>query len=285
MMFVARSFWLLLSALFVGSGPAAAQSFLDSDFYCRAYGCVIVHDGFTFDVYDNYDFTTGGSAPPGGRMIAWSGNPFQGSGLVNPVVTGTRTEGFHTIPLQEEGVRFAIDQDGDGSIDLSTPGNQRGFLDASGVFQPFQLSGASRLGTVEETSRRSFYLSSRTDFYLAAQARVLGDISEFSNSTRLADVAFLYGVTRSGTDDGMRFGSRTRNGNYIRPLNNVDDLADISTPGTYILEFRNAIRRQSSPSLPEQSVRFDYTYGFEDYDLSMGAGDLRYQIEFTFYNR
>ncbi|MEL6664337.1 MAG: hypothetical protein AAFR33_15190, partial [Pseudomonadota bacterium] len=39
---------------------AAAQSFLDSDFYCRTYGCVVVHDGNTFDVYDNYNFSTGG---------------------------------------------------------------------------------------------------------------------------------------------------------------------------------------------------------------------------------
>ncbi|MEL6754378.1 MAG: hypothetical protein AAFO57_10150 [Pseudomonadota bacterium] len=264
---------------------AAAQSFLDSDFYCRTYGCVVVHDGNTFDVYDNYNFSTGGTVPVGGRMIAWAGNPFQGVGTVNPVFSGTRTEGFHTIPLEDEGAVFGIDSDSNGIIDLSPGVNQRGFLDASGVFESFSVSGGASLTALEQTNERSFFLSSRTDFYLAAQASVLGQASDFNSTVRFEDIGFAYGVTRSGNDDGMSFGSRARNGNYIRPLGNVDDLSDIAGPDTYIMEFRNAIRQRSAPNLPDQSVRFDYAYGFQDYDLSMGAGYLRYQIEFTFYNR
>lgn len=275
---------LALTASLTSAGAAGAQSFIDSDFYCRTYGCVVAHDGFTYDVYDNYVFATGGTVPPGGRMIPWTGNPFQGTGAVKPVITNTRTEGFHMVPLQDEGVMLGIDRNGNGRIDFSPTANENGFLDASSVLEPFDLNDRSTLRAEETSSQRSFYLTSRTDFYVAAQATTLGSGSAFNSDTRLADVGFTYGITRAGNDDGMQFGSRARNGNYFSAINNVDDLGDITTP-TFILEFRNDIRQRSGNDLPEQSVRFDYAYGFEDYDLSMGAGHLRYQIEFTFYNR
>ena len=88
-----RAFVLWLLAMLGLSGPAAAQSWIESDYYCRVYGCVVVHDGYSFDVYDNYNFATGGVVGPNERMIAWAGNPFQGTGTVNPVFTGTRFNG------------------------------------------------------------------------------------------------------------------------------------------------------------------------------------------------
>jgi len=51
------------------------------------------------------------------------------------------------------------------------------------------------------------------------------------------------------------------------------------------MEFRNSIRFRDAADLPSQSVRFDYVYGFENYDMSMGEGHLEYEIEFDFYNR
>ncbi len=264
--------------------PAHA-SWLDSDFYCRAYGCVIVHDGRTFDVYDNYDFSTGATVPPGGRMIAWSGNPFQGAGAVNPVITGTRTEGFHLAPLREEGVILGIDQTGNGEIDISPQGNGDGFLDASGTLSAFGLGPASDVQTSESSSLRSFYLSSRTDFYVAASARLRGGSGRLNDPSRLSQVALRYGIRQTGNDDGMAFGSRAANGNFYRFTGQVDDLGDIAGGPVNIVEFTRAIRQRSSPDLPSQSIRFDYVYGFENYDLSMGAGDLRYAIEFDFYNR
>ena len=74
--------FLALGGAVLSWQPVAQASWLDSDFYCRVYGCVVVHDGFTFDVYDNYIFATGGTIPVGGRMIPWTGNPFQGAGAV-----------------------------------------------------------------------------------------------------------------------------------------------------------------------------------------------------------
>lgn len=266
--------------------PVAQASWLDSDFYCRVYGCVVVHDGFTFDVYDNYVFATGGTVPVGGRMIPWTGNPFQGAGAVNPVITGTRTEGFHAVPLQDQSVVLGIDLNGDGTPDrLPTDANGSGFLDASDSLDPFELTMTTDLVAADTSAQRSFYLSSRTDFYLTAEARLIGNADQFNSTNLLNDVEFRYGVTRNGTDDGMSFGSNARNGNFIRSIGNANTVADLFGAPTQILEFRNAIRQRDSADLPSQSVRFDYVYGFGGYDLSMGDGHLQYEIEFDFYNR
>lgn len=283
---LSRLKFLALGGALLSWQPPALASWLDSDFYCRVYGCVVVHDGFTFDVYDNYVFATGGSVPVGGRMIPWTGNPFQGAGAVNPVITGTRTEGFHAVPLQDQSVVLGIDTNGDGSIDrLPTDANGNGFLDASDSLDPFELTMTTDLVAADTSAQRSFYLSSRTDFYLTAEARLIGGSDDFNSANLLNNVEFRYGVTRNGNDDGMSFGANARNGNFIRSLGNADTLADLLGAPTQILEFRNAIRRRESSDLPSQSVRFDYVYGFGDYDLSLGDGHLQYEIEFDFYNR
>jgi len=83
----------------------------------------------------------------------------------------------------------------------------------------------------------------------------------------------------------MAFGADTRNGNYIRTIAGIDTVGDLFGSPTQIMEFRNAIRLRNAVDLPSQSVRFDYVYGFADYDLSMGDGHLQYELEFDFYNR
>jgi len=270
----------------LSASPTATASWIDSDFYCRVYGCVVVHDGFSFDVYDNYVFTTGGTVPAGGRMIPWTGNPFQGSGGVNPVITGSRTEGFHTVPLQDQSVVLGIDTNGDGVPDrLPNDSTNTGFLDAGDTLDPFLVSLSTNLVAADTSAQRSFYLSSRTDFYLTAEARLTGDNDGFNTENLLNRVGFDYGVTRSGVDDGMAFGADTRNGNYIRTIGNAQSVADLFGTPTQIMEFQNAIRLRDAADLPSQSVRFDYVYGFSEYDLSMGEGHLQYEIEFDFYNR
>lgn len=270
----------------LGLMPSASASWIDSDFYCRTYGCVVVHDGFSFDVYDNYVFATGGTVPVGGQMIPWTGNPFQGAGGVNPVITGSRTEGFHTVPLEDQSVTLGIDTNGDGIPDrLPVDSNSNGFLDASDTMGAFNLSVSTDLVAANTSAQRSFYLSSRTDFFLTAEAQLIGPTGGLNSSTQLSNIGLAYAVTRNGVDDGMAFGANTRNGNYIRRLGNIDDLGDIFGTPTQIMEFRNAIRLRNAVDLPSQSVRFDYVYGFENYDMSMGDGHLEYEIEFDFYNR
>lgn len=279
-----KSTLLVCTALF--SAPHATASWIDSDFYCRVYGCVVVHDGFSFDVYDNYVFATGGTIPVGGRMIPWTGNPFQGAGGVNPVITGTRTEGFHTVPLEDQSVILGIDSNGDGVPDqLPSDGNNNGFLDAGDSLDPFNISLSTNLVAADTSAQRSFYMSSRTDFYLTAEARLVGPADGFNSANLLNRVGFDYGVTRQGIDDGMAFGADTRNGNYIRSIAGIDTVGDVFGTPTQIMEFTNAIRLRNATDLPSQSVRFDYVYGFSDYDLSMGDGHLQYELEFDFYNR
>jgi len=276
---------LLACAALIGP-PTASASWIDSDFYCRAYGCVVVHDGFSFDVYDNYIFASGGTVPEGGRMIAWTGNPFQGAGGVNPVITGSRTEGFHSVPLEDQSMVLGIDTNGDGAPDrLPTDGNSTGFLDAGDSMDAFAVTLGTDLVAADTSAQRSFYLSSRTDFYITAEARLVGGNDGFNTSNLLNNIGFDYSVTRRGVDDGMSFGADTRNGNYIRTIGNADTVADVFGGPTQILEFRNAIRQRDATSLPSQSVRFDYVYGFGGYDLSMGDGHLQYELEFDFYNR
>lgn len=268
------------------AAPTANASWIDSDFYCRVYGCVVVHDGFSFDVYDNYIFASGDTVPEGSRMIPWTGNPFQGAGGVNPVITGSRTEGFHNVPLQDQSVILGIDTNGDGVPDhLPNDSNNNGFLDAGDTLDPFDLSLSAQLVAADTSAQRSFYLSSRTDFYLTAEARIVGPNGNFNTANMLNNISFNYGVTRQGVDDGMSFGTDTRNGNYIRTIGNAGSVGDVFGAPTQILEFRNAIRRVDAPGLPSQSVRFDYVYGFGGYDMSMGDGHLQYELEFDFYNR
>ena len=150
---------------------------------------------------------------------------------------------------------------------------------------PFALSLSTSLVAADTSAQRSFYLSSRTDFYVTAEARLLGPGGGLNSNDQLRNIGFDYGITRRGVDDGMAFGANTRNGNYIRQIGVINDLGDVLGTPTRILEFRNSIRRRDAASLPSQSVRFDYVYGFEDYDLSMGEGHLQYEIEFDFYNR
>ena len=277
---------LLAACAAIASAPGAQASWIDSDFYCRVYGCVVVHDGFSFDVYDNYVFATGGTVPVGGRMIPWTGNPFQGAGGVNPVITGSRTEGFHAVPLQDQSVILGIDTNGDGVPDrLPADGNSNGFLDAGDSLDPFAVTLSTDLVAADTSAQRSFYLSSRTDFYVTAEARLTGPTDGFNTANLLNRVAFDYGVTRQGVDDGMAFGADTRRGNYIRSIGNADTVGDLFGGPTQIMEFRNAIRLRNAADLPSQSVRFDYVYGFGGYDLSMGDGHLQYELEFDFYNR
>lgn len=267
--------------------PNGWASFIDTDFHCRTYGCVVVHDGSSFWVWDNFIFATGGTVAPGDRMIPRTSNPIQGSGLPVPRITGTLTNGNLSAPLQDQGVALGIDTDGDGVPDqLPTDANNSGFLDAGDSLNPFALTLDTSLVTADTSAQRSFYLTSRTDFYLAARTDLRGRRDDLNRRRNLRNIGFTYAVTRNGNDGGMAFGADARQGrNYIRNIGTVDDLRDIFRNEELIMEFRRNIRRRNSADMPAQSVRFDYVYGFENYDLSMGEGFLEYEIEFAFYNR
>lgn len=263
--------------------PTASASFLDSDFYCRTKGCVIVHDGISFDIYDVHIFATNGTVPRGGRLIPWTGNPFQGTGQVNPVFTGSVTEGFHVIATNKQGVALGVDTSGNGTIDLTSTGDTNGFLDAEDAFGSFSITENTALRAAQTSIRRSFYLSSRTEgFLVSARASLLGSQDALNQVSTLENVVFDYGITQRGRDGNLSFGSAANDGGYRR-LGNINNLSPLSNTQQFIAEFPRAIRTRFDISLPAQSIRFDYIYGFEGYDLSLGAGNLQYEIEFDFY--
>lgn len=278
--------WWMLSGAACLTSFSANASWLDSDFYCRVYGCVIAHDGFSFDVYDNYNFATGSVIGSREQMIRWSGNPIQGVGGVNPVITGSRIEGFYNVPVSDQSSILGIDFDGDGIPDrLPSDTNNSGFLDAGDRLDPFALTDSTDLVAADTSAQRSLYLSSRTDFFLTAEATLVGSSDDLNNLDMLENVEFNFGVTRQGVDDGMAFGADARTGNFFRSFNNIDSVADLYGGPQRIMVFRDEIRLRDAADLPSQSIRFDYVYGLSAYDMSMGEGFLQYEIEFDFYNR
>ncbi|MEL7130335.1 MAG: hypothetical protein AAGK23_12380 [Pseudomonadota bacterium] len=216
-------------------------------------------------------------------MIPWSGNPVQGTGQVNPVFTGTRTEGFHVIATDDQSVLLGFSDTPNGSAVFTTDSNSNGFLDAGDVFNAVTLREGTSLKALETSVQRSFYITSRTEgFALSATARTLGPSDALNRISSLDRVVFDYNITPRGNDDGMVFGGDATDGGF-RKLGNFNTLGTLTATNERIAEFPNAIRLRASADLPEQSIRFDYVYGFENYDLSLGAGDLRYQIEFDFF--
>lgn len=265
--------------------PGAHASFLDSDFFCRVKGCVIVHDGVSFDVYDAHIFTTNGTVRPGGRLIPWTGNPFQGTGDVNPVFTGSITEGVHVIPARNQGanVGFYDSPGSDGTLVQGASGDTTGFLDAEDNFSAIRLTNNTALRGSETSIRRSFYLSSRTiGFRISTVVSLRGSADALNQSDVLSNVAFNYGITTAGADGGLRFG-QAANTNGFRKLGNFNTLSPLANRTQFIAEFPNPIRSRFDNNLAQQSIRFDYIYGFDGYDLSLGAGNLQYQLEFDFF--
>ena len=277
-----RALVAILLGVLSTEAPASA-SFLDSDFFCRVKGCVIVHDGESFDVYDVHIFETNGTVPPGGELIPWTGNPFQGTGEVNPVFTGTIVEGFHIIPSSSEGTGIGFSSGSDGDIQSGSLNNPNGFLDAQAVFNPVNLTESTSLRTLDSSIQRSFYISSRTEgFRISASTSLVGSKDALNQISTFDNIAFDYGLTLRGQDAGLQFGAIATDGGYRR-LGNFDSLSPLANAAQFIAEFPDAIRAGFSEDLPAQSIRFDYIYGFEKYDLSLGAGHLQYQIEFKFY--
>jgi hypothetical protein len=272
----------LCLALGLSAHLPAQASWLDSDFYCRVYGCVIIHDGVTFDVYDVYRFSSGLSVAPGQPLERWAGNPFEGTGTVNPVLTGTRTEAFWSAPVREEGVMLGIDNQGNGKIDkqseISDDGD--GVLDAGDTLDAFTLQAKTGIVAVETSAQRSFYLSSRMPFTLAAEASLTNGNGALADPALLSRIALSYDITNRGTDSGMAFGADAEPSAW-RKASGVDDLGDIYARRLALGDFTRDIRRRNSATVAAQSVRFDYVYGFAGYDLSMGAGTLSYEIRFT----
>jgi len=259
---------------------SAHASFLDTDFWCRTYGCAVVHDGVNYDIYDNWQFASNSCCVPiGGQMIDF----YTRAGNTN--VTGLLGGTGPNLPDQDEGFMFGITQDGN-TVNTSILDDGDGFLDASDSFGAFTLNPNTdiRLDGPGRSYSHSFFISSRnTRFSLRALASISNATGDFSNTIQLGDIKLTPSFTASGNDGGFQFGSRANTSN-IQIVSGVDDLGDLTGVPTQVMNFgRQSGIRQRNGDIDEQTIRLDFLYEMPDYDLSMGTGRLNLDVEFDFY--
>ncbi len=267
-----------LVAIFGWQIPAYA-SFLDSDFWCRTYGCAVVHDGQNFDIYDNYIFASGRCCVPvGAQMIPYTTR----FGEFN--LTDSLTK--HTGPNSGQGMMIGITQDGN-NISRSLNDDGDGFLDASDDFGGVFTMGTQTdilLNGPGKAYSHSFFITSRnTRFSLRALASIASSTQDFANTLSLGDIGIDAAVTRRGEDAGFRFGRRATS-SQVSVVNSVNDLGDLQAVPTKMFDFRrfSGIRRRNA-DINDQTIRLDFLYTMPDYDMSMGVGSLNIDMVFDLY--
>lgn len=258
----------------------AGASFLDTDFWCRTYGCVVVHDGEDYDIYDNWQFTTNSCCVPvGGQMI----NFFIRAGNTN--VTGEIGGNGVIGPNEEQSMLFGITQDGN-SINTTLLDDGDGYLDAGDSLSAFTLNPNTdlRLDGRGKAYSHSFFISSRNTRFSMRALATINDVSgDFANTLQLGDIKLTPTVRATGNDQGFQFGSRANTAN-IQIVNGVDDLGDLTGQPTQIMNFgRRQGIRQRNGDIDTQTIRLDFLYEMPDYDLSMGVGSLNVDVAFDFY--
>ena len=285
---------ILTAGLGVLTAPSAFASFLDSDFWCRTYGCVVVADSRTYDIYDNFNFDTGRCCIPVGSPMQ---SYFRGTG---PITTNfTNTLNAVVTPDSDHGSMFNI-TDGAGNIINAVIDDGDGFLDASDQLSAFGIDTLTdiTLSSDTQTYSHSFYISSRgTRFSLRGQASLANSTGDLKDTVTLADIGFQPTIMRNGNDNGFNFGRRANRG-QIDINTGLTTLADIGGTATEIISFnrRNGIAMtrgngngngngngRPRDDLEEQLLRLDFLYTIPEYDLSMGVGDLDLQVVFDFY--
>lgn len=259
---------------------SAHASFLDTDFWCRTYGCAVVHDGVNYDIYDNWQFDTNSCCVPiGGQMIDF----YTRAGNTN--VTGFLGGTQSTRPDANQGFMFGITQDGS-TVNTSIVDDGDGYLDASDTFGAFTLNPNTdiRLDGPGRSYSHSFFISSRnTRFSLRALASITNATGDFSNTIQLGDIKLTPSFNAAGNDGGFQFGSRANTAN-IQIVDGVDDLGDLTGMPTQIMNFgRRQGIRQRNGDIDEQTIRLDFLYEMPEYDLSMGTGSLNVDVAFDFY--
>ena len=283
---------VIVTTLLLLTNPGIANtSILDTDFWCRVSGCVMISDGFGADVYDVHQFAGGGDVPVGSPLVPWTGNPIQGLGPVNIIETGTTTPVQTTLPPAGNGTRLAIDTNGNGTGDIAiNDNNNNGYLDATDSLNAFSLTGSTDVVYHANTVPHSFYLTSRsTAFDMRARSFVNTATSDYGAAVALSDVGFGISITQAGNDAGVAFGALANNGGFT-PIAGINDLGDIAGAYTIIALFNNAngIRRNpdnANNHVYRQSLRFNMNYINPVLDLSQGEGAIQFRVEYAPFRR
>lgn len=197
------------------------------------------------------------------------------AGDVHAVVTGTLT------PLVP-GTAFTGTVGVEGTSNNASITN--GVLDASESLTAFTLTDTTDVdldGDLEQTS--SFYVASNTNFSISGEAQ----LDPSSDAFALSDVGFEMTLAPAGvatTNGGLTFGEDSQDPGGT--FESVPTLADMG-PNTLIYDGTAGQRTAATRgSIADQSVRFDATYtlgGAAGYDLSLGAGTLTANVEYTVF--
>ena len=268
------------AAAFIAAAPTAQASFLDTDFWCRNYGCVVVHDGENYDIYDNWQFATQSCCVPyGTAMIDY----YVRAGTPN--VTGTLTPVTDILPEAGQGMMLGITDDGS-TFRGTLVDDGSGYLDAGDAMSAFRLNPTTsvKLAGPGRQYSHSFFISSRnTRFSIRARATIENATGDFVDTIGLGDIKLTPSLTRRGNDDGFEFGRRT-NVSQVMIVDGVETLGDLAAGPTQIMMFDrlNGIRTGNG-DINEQTVRLDLLYEMPDYDLSKGVGSLDIGVAFDFY--
>jgi len=272
-----RRFGLALIGL-AATETAALASFLDTDFWCRTYGCAVAYDTETYDIYDNWIFASQSCCVGFGQKMDSYYPNFQ-----NLRTTGTTDLAPSTLGA---GQGFAMGITQNGSTVSESVSSTDGYLDASDTLSAFSLSSATDV-MLDGNGKRyshSFWITSRnTRFSLRALASIAQASGDFQNTITLGDIKLSTDVVTQGNDSGFQFGNRANNSN-ITIINAVDDLGDMTGVAQRLIHFgRRQGIRQRNGDLGDQTVRIDFLYEMPDYDLSMGIGELNIDVLFEFY--
>lgn len=257
----------------------ANASFLDDDFWCRTYGCAVVHDGQDYDIYDNYIFATSSCCVAVGSQMRPYTNNF---GTFNK--TGSLDK--HLGPDAGQGMMIGITQDGN-TVSQTLNDDGDGYLDAGdnfgGVFTMGTLTDIALDGPGKSYSHSFFITSRNTRFSLRSTASIASSTHDFASTISLNDIKIDAEFTRRGTDGGFRYGRRARSNN-ITVLSDVDDLGDLQAMPTKMFQFDrfSGIRRRNG-NINDQTIRLDFLYTMPDYDMSMGIGSLNIDMVFDLY--
>lgn len=277
---ISHKVWAVLGgcipALFISSHAAA--SFLDTDFWCRTYGCAVVHDGRTYDIYDNYIFSINRCCVSYGSEMINYYNRADGTNI-----TGTLTESDTNRPDSNESFMLNVSQ-GNASVNIFDDGD--GYLDAGDTMSGFAIGPSTdiRLSGTGRQYSHSFFVSSRnTRFSLRGQAQITDITGDFANTISLSDIKLTPTITATGNDDGFSFGSRATTASTSL-TSSIDDLSDLSGTATPIMNFgQSSGIRVRNGDIDTQTIRLDFLYTMPEYDLSMGTGSLSVDVEFDFY--
>lgn len=281
----------LISLAFLSISANAA--FVDTDTYCINYGCVVVSDNNTSDVYDVYNYTGTSTVPVGGQLNDYGTNPVVGTGTVDPMFTNTNTN--VSVMAANQGNRLQISNQVGGGV-FTYPAS--GLLDASTTLTKFGIQSATKIdyttpGTIanlgDNPQSHSFYITSRNvTFNIRATATLATSTGEFPTSVPGSAIGVLLTLTPSGTvaGSGQLFGTNVATNYQFTNVTGLD-LSDLSTNpivgafnGANIYSAANA-----TATIYTKSVRLNAVYTLPAFSLSQGSGDMRWNISYSFWRK